>query len=282
MVGRSSAEPSLWLDSESFRERAESRLPGKSPAPRRAASKGEWTGIDLATGFGVFPCGKWLVPVQDERVLRGPTKAGDERLTSRLEAFGDLVFGFSLSLLALRLDVPSRVEEIFEPTRWLTVIVTFALICRFWLEHYRIFRHHFAVRTFDMVVNFVFLFGIAILPYAVQTFLRFKMLLLPFSLYLGDLILVLTTHAILRVRGLRQRRANSDEEGRLRDWRRSVAQLAGAAGAACLLVAMHRPGADFQTDLRLFGGYAIPGIVVLVLLVRRMIRRLPAFLREEG
>ena len=144
----------------------------------------------------LFPCGKWPVPVQDERVLRGSTRAGDERLTSRLEAFGDLVFGFSLSLLALRLDVPSRVEDIFEPTRWLTVILTFAFICRFWLEHYRIFRHHFAVRTFDMVVNFVFLFGIAILPYAVQTFLRFKMLLLPFSLYLGDLILVLTTHAI--------------------------------------------------------------------------------------
>jgi uncharacterized membrane protein len=90
-------------------------------------------------------------------VLPGSTKAGDDRLTSRLEAFGDLVFGFSLSLIALRLDVPSRVEEILEPKRWLTVIITFALICRFWLEHHRIFRHHFVVRTPDMVVNFIFL-----------------------------------------------------------------------------------------------------------------------------
>jgi uncharacterized membrane protein len=210
-------------------------------------------------------------------------KAGDERLTSRLEAFGDLVFGFSLSLIALRLDVPSRVEEIFDPTRWSTVIFTFALICRFWLEHYRIFRHHFVVRTSEMVVNFMFLFGIAILPYAVQTFLRFERLLLPFSLYLGDLILVVATLSFLRVRGLRQRRADADdEEGRLRDWRRSVAQLAGAAMAACLLVAMHRPGADFQNDLRLFGRYAILGIVVFVLLVWRAVRRLPAFLRQEG
>jgi hypothetical protein len=45
---------------------------------------------------------------------------------------------------------------------------------------------------------------------------------------------------------------------------------------------MHRPGADFQTDLRLFGSYAIPGIVVLVLLVRGAVRRLPGFLRQEG
>ena len=214
-------------------------------------------------------------------MFRGSTRARDERLTSRLEAFGDLIFGFSLSLIALRLDVPSRVEEIFEPTRWMTVILTFALICRFWLEHYRIFRHHFVVRPIDMVVNFMFLFSIAILPYAVQTFLRFKLQLPPFSLYLGDLVLILTTLSFLRVRGLRQRRADPDEEGRLRDWRRSVAQLAGAVGSAVLVAVMHRPGADFHTDLRYFGSYAIPGIVVLVLLVRRSIRGLPAFLRQE-
>jgi uncharacterized membrane protein len=215
-------------------------------------------------------------------VLRGPTKPGDERLTSRLEAFGDLVFGFSLSLIALRLDVPSRVEEVFDATKWFTVILTFALICRFWLEHHRTFRHQFVLRTTDMVVNFVFLFGIAILPYAVQTFLRFQLQLMPFTLYVGDLILVLTTLSFLRLRSLTQRRADNDEEGRLLDWRRSVAQLAGAAGAACLLAAMHRPGADFRTDLRHFGSYAIPGIVVVVILIRRSIRRLPAFLKEEG
>ena len=216
-------------------------------------------------------------------MLPEPTKAGDDRLTSRLEAFGDLVFGFSLSLIALRLDVPSRVEEILDPKRWLTVIITFALICRFWLEHHRIFRHHFVVRTPDMVVNFVFLFGIAILPYAVQTFLRFEMQqLVPFSLYLGDLAIILTTLSFLRIRGLRQRRGDPDEEGRLSDWRRSVAHLAVAVMATVLLTIMHRGGADFQADLRLFGGYAVPGIVVVAFLARRGVRRLPAFLRQEG
>jgi uncharacterized membrane protein len=214
-------------------------------------------------------------------VLPGSTKAGDDRLTSRLEAFGDLVFGFSLSLIALRLDVPSRVEEILEPKRWLTVIITFALICRFWLEHHRIFRHHFVVRTPDMVVNFIFLFGIAILPYAVQTFLRFEtQQLVPFSLYLGDVVLILATLSFLRIRGLRQRRADPDEEGRLSDWRRSVAHLAVAVMATVLLMVMHRGGADFQTDVRLFGGYAVPGIVVVAFLVRRGVRRLPAFLTK--
>jgi uncharacterized membrane protein len=220
--------------------------------------------------------------VQDRAVSGGSIKTGDERFTSRLEAFGDLVFGFSLSFIALRLDVPSRVEEIFELKRWLTVIITFALICRFWLEHHRIFRHQFVVRTFDMVVNFTFLFGIAILPYSVQVFLRFEAQPIPFSLYFGDVVLVLTTLSLLRLRGLRQRRADPDEEGRLQDWRRSIAQLAVALMGGGLLLFMNRPGASFQTDLKQFGGYAVPGIVVAALLARRMIRRLPSFLKQEG
>ena len=206
------------------------------------------------------------------------TNTGAIRLTSRLEAFGDLVFGFSLSLIALRLDVPSKVEEIFEPTRWLTVIITFALICRFWLEHHRIFRHQFVVGPLELVLNFAFLFGIAILPYAVQTFLRFNMLLVPFSLYLSDVVLILGTLSLLRISGLRQRRSDPDED-RLRDWRRTVAQLVGTAAAVLLLLALNRPGADFQRDIRLFGSYAIPGIFVIALLIRRGVRRLPEFLR---
>src|SRR2546423_4278 len=96
-----------------------------------------------------------------------------ERFTHRLEAFSDLVFGFSLSLLATRLEIPADVSEVFNTTRWGTFIITFAMICIIWLAHYRIFRHHFVVRTPDVIVNFIFLLGIAVLPYAVQTFLRF-------------------------------------------------------------------------------------------------------------
>ena len=48
------------------------------------------------------------------------------------------------------------------------------MICAIWLAHSRIFRHRFIARRPDVIVNFVFLFGIAVLPYAVQTFLRFN------------------------------------------------------------------------------------------------------------
>jgi hypothetical protein len=53
-------------------------------------------------------------------------------------------------------------------------------------------------------------FAIAILPYAVQTFLRFERYLPSFTLHLADLSLILLTLSILRVRILRQRRADPD------------------------------------------------------------------------
>src|SRR5256885_16618171 len=64
-----------------------------------------------------------------------------ERFTHRLEAFSDLVFGFSLSLLATRLDIPADPSHIFEAKRWATFVITFAIICVLWLVHYPMFRH---------------------------------------------------------------------------------------------------------------------------------------------
>jgi uncharacterized membrane protein len=201
-----------------------------------------------------------------------------ERFTSRLEAFSDLVFGFSLSLLATRLDVPARAEDIFESARWFAIIGTFGFVCRFWLEHYRIFRHHFVAGMFDAIVNFVFLFAIAILPYAVQTFLRFRLLFPSFALYVGDVSLILITLAILRTRSLRQRRDDPDVEGRMRDWRRSLLQFGLALLLSGFLLALFDRGGSFQAGLRDLDAYAVGGFLVLVAITRLFIRRLPAFL----
>jgi hypothetical protein len=62
-------------------------------------------------------------------MVNGTVEGSRERFTVRLEAFSDLVFGFSLSLLATRLDVPARVEDIFDSTRWLAIIGTFGFVC---------------------------------------------------------------------------------------------------------------------------------------------------------
>src|ERR1043165_7133377 len=161
-----------------------------------------------------------------------------ERFTHRLEAFSDLVFGFSLSLLATRLDIPAETSQIFEATRWSTFIITFAIICILWLAHYKIFRHHFVPRIADVVINFIFLLGIAVLPYAVQTYLRFATGREALMLYFGDFALVFAALAALRWRALRQRRGDPDHEVRLREWRATVRQFTIVFVIVACLIAM--------------------------------------------
>src|SRR4051794_28962390 len=198
-----------------------------------------------------------------------------ERFTHRLEAFSDLVFGFSLSLLATRLDLPAKVEDIFEAARWGTFIITFVIICVIWVAHYRVFRHHFVARAPEFVINFVFLFGIAIMPYSVQTFLRFMPGQNAILLYFGDFALIFAALATLRCRALLQRRTDADPEVRLKEWRETVRQygivlivLASLAGMRANWI----PREKFYT--------LVPAAFVLVVLVTRVaVRQLPKFLQ---
>jgi uncharacterized membrane protein len=200
-----------------------------------------------------------------------------ERFTHRLEAFSDLVFGFSLSLLATRLDIPESQAEVFAPTRWATFIVTFGMICAIWLAHYRIFRHRFIARPADVVVNFVFLFGIAVLPYSVQTFLRFSSGLNAIILYLGDFALILGALATLRGSALRQRRHDDDIEARTREWRGTLRQSI-IVGVIILFLAAANAG---LIPTEKFFSLLPLAIVVITLIVRATVRRLPRFLDSE-
>src|SRR4051812_2500462 len=198
-----------------------------------------------------------------------------ERFTHRLEAFSDLVFGFSLSLLATRLDLPARVEDIFEAARWGTFVLTFGIVCVFWLAHYRIFRHHFVARAPDILINFVFLFGIAVMPYTVQTFLRFMPGQDAILLYFGDFALIFAALATLRYRALLQRRSDADAEVRLKEWRETVRQYGIVLVVVASLAGMRAdwiPREKFYT--------LVPAAFVVVVLVTRLaVRQLPKFLQ---
>jgi uncharacterized membrane protein len=198
-----------------------------------------------------------------------------ERFTHRLEAFSDLVFGFSLSLLATRLDIPADVSQVFEPMRWSTFIITFAIICVIWLAHYKIFRHHFVPRVPDVIVNFIFLLGIAVMPIAVQTFLRFTTGRNAIVLYFGDFALVFAALATLRWRALLQRRGNPDVDLRTREWRGTVRQYTIVLVIVACLIGM-AVGAIPQEK---FYSSVPAAFIVISVLTRFAVRRLPGFLR---
>lgn len=201
-----------------------------------------------------------------------------ERFTHRLEAFSDLVFGFSLSLLATRLDLPTNEHQIFNATRWATFIITFGMICAIWLAHYRIFRHRFVARTFEVIVNFIFLLGIAVLPSVVQTFLRFQSNRQSLLLYLGDFTLIFAALATLWLSALWQRRSDDDTAARLREWRGTVRQYAITATVLVLLAGM---GAQVIEPNKLFS--ILPAaIAVIALIMRLTVRRLPGFLDSRA
>ena len=197
-----------------------------------------------------------------------------ERFTHRLEAFSDLVFGFSLSLLATRLDMPAKVEDVFEATRWGTFGITFGIICVIWLAHYRIFRHRFVAGLPDVIINFVFLFGIAVMPYAVQTFLRFPAGGDAILLYFGDFALVFAALATLRWRALLQRRAEPDLQGRVKEWRETVRQYGIVLTIVVCLVAMRLELIPRERFYKL-----VPAAFIIVMVVTQLtVRRLPRFL----
>jgi uncharacterized membrane protein len=185
-----------------------------------------------------------------------------------------LVFGFSLSLLATRLELPAKLEEVFETTRWVTFIVTFAIICVIWLAHYRIFRHHFVAQVPDVIINFIFLFAIAVMPYSVQTFLRFGAGQEAILLYFGDLSLMFTSLATLRWRALRQRRGDPDVAVRLKEWRETIRQYGIVFTIVASLVAMR---AELIPQRKFY--MLVPAAFVIVMLITRAtVRQLPKFL----
>ena len=97
------------------------------------------------------------------------------------------------------------------------------------------------------------------------------------ELYFGDIALILTTLSTLRLRGLRQRGRALDESARLREWRRVVGQSTLALILA-LLVAATAMG--WVTPRTLFGPPALV-IAICLFALRRIIRRLPAFLSDK-
>ncbi|MBA3830718.1 MAG: hypothetical protein H0X34_02250 [Chthoniobacterales bacterium] len=134
---------------------------------------------------------------------------------------------------------------------------------------------------FDAIVYFVSLFAIAVLPYAVQTFLRFTLSISSFGLYASDFSLILLSLSILRVRSLRQRRHDPDLADRPRAWRHSLIQFAFALLLAGMLLALQRHGGAFRSGLRDLDGYIIGMFVATVLLISTFARRLPDLVRQK-
>jgi uncharacterized membrane protein len=154
---------------------------------------------------------------------------GERHLVGRLESFGDIVMGFSMSQLALQLEIPKTPHDVFaRPLNYLIFFAAFGLLGIFWLRFHRIMATGFAPKSLDIVLLFGFLACVALVPFALITYMR---LLGPsgaysresVALYLGDFLGVATFSWILSIRGLRRAWSVLAEDERPAAWRPALA-----------------------------------------------------------
>jgi uncharacterized membrane protein len=201
---------------------------------------------------------------------------GERHLVGRLESFGDIVMGFSMSQLALQLEIPKRPEDVFaHPMNYFVFFAAFGLLAMFWLRFHRIMAIGFAPRRVDLALLFGMLSFIALVPFALITYTR---LLGPqgsfsqqsVSLYLGVFLGISVFSWALNIRGLRRAWPVLETDEERNDAWRPV--LAGAVLVPTFAIAL--------AGVLTAGPYAF-GLLLLMAPLIRVARRLaprpPAF-----
>jgi uncharacterized membrane protein len=132
-----------------------------------------------------------------------------DRLTHRLEAFSDIVIGFSLGQLALNLVIPPHaIDFIQRPLAITAFLVTFLLVARFWWLHFVIFEHYFVPTRAMIVCNFIALAAMILQIFSLQLYSHFVPLaegVVAGRIYFGFFVLSYGMLCIMQAIGLRTR-----------------------------------------------------------------------------
>jgi uncharacterized membrane protein len=196
--------------------------------------------------------------------FRQTLSTGDRHLVGRLESFGDIVVGFSMSQLALQLEIPRTADDVFgHPLRYFVFFAAFGIVSVFWFRFHRIMANGFAPRRPDVVLLFAFLASVALVPFALVTYMRLLggagVSREGFLLYLGVFFAVAALSWILTLRGMRRSWALLDEKERRGSWRAAVAGLAIVPTMALTLVLVARYGPQASSAIMLIA----PGVAIL-------------------
>ncbi len=161
----------------------------------------------------------------------------------RLEAFSDIVIGFSLAQITYNLVVPADARELFTKSSLSLVAfgLTFFIISAMWWAHHRLFVHYFVPTRINIVLNFASLGGVTFLVYSLQVWLKARFDLgIAYAMYCGSLAWVTGTIAVLTYRGVVLRGTRMSRElaarGRWRALRMGI--IAAALGTSAVIDAV--------------------------------------------
>jgi len=187
----------------------------------------------------------------------------------RLEAFSDIVFGLSLSQLAVLLTLPTKASDLFQqPLRFLIFFASFAIVCGFWYSHQRMFRHFYPGRI-DVILNFIYLAFSVLVPFGMRALLQFPSSPYSFALYVACFMGTSGSMGALLLRALHRSGATLPKEISLRIFR-------GAMRLAVLFVLMLTALALLPRGL----AYAasVMWFIFPMMLLSRLVRGVPRWL----
>uniref|UniRef100_E6Q353 Uncharacterized protein n=1 Tax=mine drainage metagenome TaxID=410659 RepID=E6Q353_9ZZZZ len=93
----------------------------------------------------------------------------DEHLVHRLEAFCDIVVGFSHAELTFGLLIPGHAIALVTNLNWLMYyLLTFAIVALMWWSHYRLFKTIFYPDTVNILLNYAWLASVGLLVFFMQ------------------------------------------------------------------------------------------------------------------
>jgi uncharacterized membrane protein len=104
----------------------------------------------------------------DPSIVRGFRHRG-HRHVSRIEGFSDAVFGLSVTLLIVSLEVPKTFDEVLHTLSGFPAFaLTFALLAQIWYLQYRFFRRYGLEDAMTIVLNLALLFVVVFFTYPLK------------------------------------------------------------------------------------------------------------------
>jgi uncharacterized membrane protein len=108
-------------------------------------------------------------PLTERSFLREAAFRWRGREVSRLENLADVVFGFSLTLLVVALEVPVTSGDLFTVMRgFFGFAICFTILLYLWSTHYLFFRRYGLNDTLTLILNAVLLFLVLLYVYPLK------------------------------------------------------------------------------------------------------------------
>ena len=201
----------------------------------------------------------------------------EKEVIHRLEAFSDIVIGFSLAQLGLSLTIPEHGRDLFLHVRGATgivaLVVTFALVCAVWWMHHRLFRHLFVPTPANIIANFAALGGVIFLAYSMQVLVHVHFTdPVAIALYTGSYGWILVLFALIAWNGMRLRRDRLSPELRTSSFHYAVRLSIMAVWLVVMTIAVSFFGVKPEVAQWLFVALAVP-LTINRLIGRRRQRR---------